>query len=150
MGVALQDKKIYISCHFRYSLTSLCFVPRRVEECHIYHHPNNLTEDSPCYEMEQVMRKAERNLFIKYGDLHYKSKAVDALMKQKHRMLWERRNGPVGGGDYSDWVNKERRSNMVTNRFLAGYSKQFGHKKENEDYIKAKKERDGQEAGEEQ
>jgi len=32
------------------------------------------------------------------GDLGAFGKSYDALMKQKHRMVWERRYGPVGTG----------------------------------------------------
>ena len=32
------------------------------------------------------------------GDLPAKATAKNCLMKQKHRMIWERRHGPVGTG----------------------------------------------------
>lgn len=32
------------------------------------------------------------------GDLGGHQFVVEALMKQKHRMVWERRHGPVGSG----------------------------------------------------
>lgn len=32
------------------------------------------------------------------GDLGIKCTAIQAFMKQKHRMIWERRHGPVGTG----------------------------------------------------
>lgn len=32
------------------------------------------------------------------GDLGVYGTVVDAFMKQKHRMIWERRHGPVGTG----------------------------------------------------
>ena len=32
------------------------------------------------------------------GDLGAKGTVRDAYMKQKHRMIWERRHGPVGSG----------------------------------------------------
>ncbi|XP_064635532.1 NADH dehydrogenase [ubiquinone] 1 beta subcomplex subunit 10-like [Lineus longissimus] len=38
------------------------------------------------------------NYFIKYGDIGVSSNVSDAYMKQKHRMVWERRHGPVGSG----------------------------------------------------
>ena len=37
--------------------------------------------------------KAQRNYYIKYGDMPWWATARDCLMKQKHRMVWERRNG---------------------------------------------------------
>ncbi len=32
------------------------------------------------------------------GDMGAALNAKDAYMKQKHRMIWERRHGPVGSG----------------------------------------------------
>jgi len=32
------------------------------------------------------------------GDLGFKGTSIDCYMKQKHRMIWERRHGPVGSG----------------------------------------------------
>jgi len=43
--------------------------------------------------------RAAENYFIKYGEISYiTGRAEHALMKQKHRMMWERRHGPVGTG----------------------------------------------------
>ena len=32
-------------------------------------------------------------MYIKYGDMPWWAGSKDALMKQKHRMVWERRHG---------------------------------------------------------
>jgi len=32
------------------------------------------------------------------GDLGHQGDAITAYMKQKHRLIWERRHGPVGSG----------------------------------------------------
>jgi len=32
------------------------------------------------------------------GDMGHRADAVSAYMKQKHRLIWERRHGPVGSG----------------------------------------------------
>lgn len=37
-------------------------------------------------------------MFISDGDLGYYHNVQSAYMKQKHRMIWERRHGPVGCG----------------------------------------------------
>ena len=37
--------------------------------------------------------KAQQNFYIKYGDLKWHATARDVFMKQKHRMVWERRYG---------------------------------------------------------
>lgn len=39
------------------------------------------------------------------GDLHYNCNVIHAFMKQKHRMVWERRHGPVGSGMKSEAVS---------------------------------------------
>ena len=36
--------------------------------------------------------------FYSDGDLGAKANVLEAYMKQKHRMLWERRHGEVGTG----------------------------------------------------
>jgi len=32
------------------------------------------------------------------GDMGHRADALSCYMKQKHRMIWERRHGPVGSG----------------------------------------------------
>ncbi|XP_043216069.1 NADH dehydrogenase [ubiquinone] 1 beta subcomplex subunit 10-like [Amphibalanus amphitrite] len=56
--------------------------------------------DAPvkCVELQKISEDAETNFFIKYGDLSAYANVKDCYMKQKHRMLWERRHGPVGTG----------------------------------------------------
>ena len=39
--------------------------------------------------------KAAASLYVKYGDLRLPARAEDVLMKQKHRLIWERRHGPI-------------------------------------------------------
>ncbi|CAG2217455.1 NADH dehydrogenase [ubiquinone] 1 beta subcomplex subunit 10-like [Mytilus edulis] len=53
-------------------------------------------EDAPvkCASIAAVSEEAATNWFIKYGDLGYNSTVVEAYMKQKHRMIWERRKSP--------------------------------------------------------
>lgn len=41
------------------------------------------------------MEENELNFFIKYGELGSEADVRDAYMKQKHRMIWERRNPEV-------------------------------------------------------
>ena len=71
---------------------------RRVEDCTIYEGPNSgdLEDNNPCYQMVQDWERASRNFYIKYGDLKHLARAEDVFMKQKHRMIWERRHGEVG------------------------------------------------------
>jgi len=37
-------------------------------------------------------------LLVADGDMGYRGDALKCYMKQKHRMIWERRHGPVGSG----------------------------------------------------
>ena len=37
-------------------------------------------------------------LHVVDGDLGHKGDVIQCYMKQKHRMIWERRHGPVGSG----------------------------------------------------
>jgi len=38
------------------------------------------------------------SLHVTDGDLGHRGDALQCYMKQKHRMIWERRHGPVGSG----------------------------------------------------
>ncbi|CAH8568718.1 unnamed protein product [Schistosoma mattheei] len=49
-----------------------------------------------CGPMFTEYEDAAVNYYIKYGELHWSTSVVDAFMKQKHRLLWEKRYGPVG------------------------------------------------------
>lgn len=45
--------------------------------------------------MIEDAEEADLNFFIKYGELGAESDVRDAYMKQKHRMVWERRNPEI-------------------------------------------------------
>ncbi|XP_050346401.1 NADH dehydrogenase [ubiquinone] 1 beta subcomplex subunit 10 [Nymphalis io] len=64
----------------------------RYEDCMMYETPEHLTVCKPLWERYKA---AEEAWFIKYGDLGAYADARKAYMKQKHRMIWERRNGPL-------------------------------------------------------
>ena len=52
-----------------------------------------------CKPIYDAYQNAAENYFIKYGEIsHYYGRAEDALAKQKHRIMWERRHGPIGTG----------------------------------------------------
>ncbi|XP_076028785.1 NADH dehydrogenase (ubiquinone) PDSW subunit [Oratosquilla oratoria] len=68
---------------------------QRMEDCVMYEGPD---AGRKCVKLREDYEKAAENWFIKYGDLGAHGNVVDAFMKQKHRMLWERRHGPVGSG----------------------------------------------------
>uniref|UniRef100_A0A481SWN5 NADH dehydrogenase [ubiquinone] 1 beta subcomplex subunit 10 n=1 Tax=Eurycantha calcarata TaxID=93610 RepID=A0A481SWN5_9NEOP len=68
---------------------------QRFEDCVMYETPDHKRKCQPLYEQYNA---ATEDWFIKYGDLGYYGTVVTAYMKQKHRMVWERRHGPVGTG----------------------------------------------------
>merc|ERR1712080_585409 len=52
-----------------------------------------------CKPLFDTYNNAAKNYFIKYGELGVLNCAAErALMKQKHRLMWERRHGEVGTG----------------------------------------------------
>ncbi|XP_066981608.1 NADH dehydrogenase [ubiquinone] 1 beta subcomplex subunit 10 [Macrobrachium rosenbergii] len=75
---------------------------KRMEDCTFYEAPNHREKCAP---MLEAYEKAAENWFIKYGDLGAYGDVKDAYMKQKHRMVWERRHGPVGSGMKGDNVH---------------------------------------------
>merc|ERR1719430_1663802 len=83
----------------------------RVEDCAFYEkgsgianwgqvNPIDLSEGSkhPCKGILDTYERAAENYFIKYGEMAHYARVEDAFMKQKHRLMWERRHGPVGTG----------------------------------------------------
>ncbi|XP_013169085.1 PREDICTED: NADH dehydrogenase [ubiquinone] 1 beta subcomplex subunit 10 [Papilio xuthus] len=70
----------------------LSILRMRYEDCMMYEQPDHLTVCKPFWER---YKNAEEAWFIKYGDLGAYADARKAFMKQKHRMVWERRNGPL-------------------------------------------------------
>uniref|UniRef100_A0A1B0B7Q3 NADH dehydrogenase [ubiquinone] 1 beta subcomplex subunit 10 n=1 Tax=Glossina palpalis gambiensis TaxID=67801 RepID=A0A1B0B7Q3_9MUSC len=70
---------------------------QRFEDCTMYEAPDHLEK---CKETLEQYEKAAENWFIKCknGDLGGYANAKSAYMKQKHRLIWERRYGPVGTG----------------------------------------------------
>ena len=73
----------------------LAILRQRRLECEWYYQG-----DKPkyCTTAKDDYEQAETNWFSKYGDLGAGGTVLDAYMKQKHRMIWERRHGPVGTG----------------------------------------------------
>ncbi|XP_061399652.1 NADH dehydrogenase [ubiquinone] 1 beta subcomplex subunit 10 [Musca vetustissima] len=68
---------------------------QRFEDCTLYEAPDHIEKCKPVLEQYE---KAAENWFIKYGDLGAYTNAKAAYMKQKHRLIWERRHGPIGSG----------------------------------------------------
>ncbi|XP_053636602.1 NADH dehydrogenase [ubiquinone] 1 beta subcomplex subunit 10 [Cherax quadricarinatus] len=68
---------------------------QRQEDCVLFEGHDHVRK---CAKLREEYEKAAENWFIKYGDLGAYGNVRDAYMKQKHRMIWERRHGPVGSG----------------------------------------------------
>jgi len=71
----------------------------RMDDCVREEFPDHLPR---CMQLKDDYEQAAANWFAKYGDLGAQHKVQWAFMKQKHRMLWERRHGPVGCGMKTD------------------------------------------------
>lgn len=65
---------------------------RRIE-CITFYGPDS---DERCKKVAEEYEEAAGNWFMKYGDIGVAGTVKDAYMKQKHRLIWERRHGPVG------------------------------------------------------
>ncbi|KAA0183949.1 hypothetical protein HAZT_HAZT002533 [Hyalella azteca] len=80
----------------------LAILRRRQEDCAIFEGPDRIKRCAP---IREEYEKAAADWFTKYGDLGYYKNAQSCYMKQKHRMIWERRHGPVGSGmrPRSEW-----------------------------------------------
>lgn len=59
--------------------------------------------------------EAKKNYYIKYGDMPWNTRVEHAFMKQKHRMVWERRYGKIG----KDHKEKESDKTIQDTRILA-------------------------------
>jgi len=69
---------------------------QRMLECQFYH--GNVDAPENCAKVVADYEDTATNYFIKYGDTGPQVDCREIYMKQKHRMLWERRHGPVGTG----------------------------------------------------
>uniref|UniRef100_A0A914QHJ8 NADH dehydrogenase [ubiquinone] 1 beta subcomplex subunit 10 n=1 Tax=Panagrolaimus davidi TaxID=227884 RepID=A0A914QHJ8_9BILA len=63
----------------------------RSERCVQYHQLNLFK----CAEAVEDMEEAELGYFIKYGEMNSETDVRDVYMKQKHRMIWERRHPEI-------------------------------------------------------
>ena len=61
-----------------------------------------------CKPIYDAYQNSAQNYFIKYGEVsNFYGRAEDVLAKQKHRIMWERRHGPVGSGMKSETAETE-------------------------------------------
>ncbi|XP_065171220.1 NADH dehydrogenase [ubiquinone] 1 beta subcomplex subunit 10-like [Atheta coriaria] len=68
---------------------------QRFENCVMYETPQHLER---CDHLLKEYEEASTNWFTKYGDLGGYHNVTKCYMKQKHRLLWERKYGEVGTG----------------------------------------------------
>ncbi|KAK5640694.1 hypothetical protein RI129_009241 [Pyrocoelia pectoralis] len=73
----------------------LSILRQRFEDCVLYETPDHMEK---CKHLLQQYEEGSTDWFTKYGDLGAYHDVKVAYMKQKHRMVWERRHGPVGSG----------------------------------------------------
>lgn len=71
---------------------------QRAENCVQYHGGQGVNALRECQPLWDTYGEAAGNYFCKYGDLGYDPSSKDVYMKQKHRLIWERRYGKVGSG----------------------------------------------------
>ncbi|KAH9489717.1 hypothetical protein Btru_037628 [Bulinus truncatus] len=62
---------------------------QRKIECLVWEGPDSKYK---CSQIEKEYEDAATNWFIKYGDMRTYKSSLEAYMKQKHRLIWERRN----------------------------------------------------------
>lgn len=60
----------------------------QVDNCLAYYHQDYRR----CTDAQDLYEENELNFFTKYGELALFTDVVDAYMKQKHRLIWERRH----------------------------------------------------------
>ncbi|CAB0034044.1 unnamed protein product [Trichogramma brassicae] len=74
----------------------LSILRQRYEHCN--HEDINQRGEAKCEAIYEYYKDAAAAWFSKYGDLGPNADVKNAFMKQKHRMIWERRHGPIGSG----------------------------------------------------
>merc|ERR1712179_161873 len=72
---------------------------QRQEDCIMW---NGHDFKTKCADILEDYQQGAENWFAKYGDLGAYGNVTDAFMKQKHRMIWERRHGKIGSGMKAD------------------------------------------------
>nr|CAG4637537.1 EOG090X0LTN [Ceriodaphnia reticulata] len=76
-------------------------VRQRYKECIVFEQPDHIRK---CQKLKEDFNKVSENYCMKYSDIGAYNDVKEAYMKQKHRMLWERRHGKVGTGMKNDGV----------------------------------------------
>lgn len=72
---------------------------QRFEDCVLYEAPDHLRK---CKSILDAYKEAETNWFIKYGDIGGYHDVVKVFMKEKHRLVWERRKNSTDSAESKD------------------------------------------------
>ncbi|KAK3089954.1 hypothetical protein FSP39_007958 [Pinctada imbricata] len=84
----LYEANVQFNRQLRVDREIVTILTKRLEDCG-YHHPNNA--EVFCGKELNDLLAAKENFFIKYAELGMRPDVRQAYMKQKHRMIWERR-----------------------------------------------------------
>uniref|UniRef100_A0A0K0DA51 NADH dehydrogenase [ubiquinone] 1 beta subcomplex subunit 10 n=1 Tax=Angiostrongylus cantonensis TaxID=6313 RepID=A0A0K0DA51_ANGCA len=93
----VNDKACFFEANEQYRLDKMVdgfilqILRQRADRCMLYHEPDL----SPCAKVIEDLEESELNFFIKYGELGGEADVRDAYMKQKHRLIWERRHPEI-------------------------------------------------------
>ena len=107
------DQACYYEANEQYRLDKLVdyyilqILSQRVERCSIF----NSMALYKCADIIEDFEQAELNNFIKYGELGSEADVRSAYMKQKHRLIWERRHPEIMAErerSYQEYLEKKR------------------------------------------
>jgi len=82
----------------------LLILRNRMDDCVREEYPDHIPR---CLQLKEEYEVAAGNWYAKYGEMGFCGTVIDAYTKQKHRLLWERRHGPIGSGMRTDPYDAE-------------------------------------------
>ncbi|KAK3796468.1 hypothetical protein RRG08_009245 [Elysia crispata] len=68
------------------------FLRQRMIECITWEGPDS---NYKCRKLQEDYETTATNWFIKYGDIRTHKGSIEAYMKQKHRLIWERQHPDI-------------------------------------------------------
>ncbi|VDO96730.1 unnamed protein product [Soboliphyme baturini] len=94
---SVNDKVCYHEAQWQFRLDKLVdayildILRFRLQNCRDF----NKSDFTKCVKCLDDFEEADLNYYIKYGEMGYQGDALMAYMKQKHRMVWERRHPEI-------------------------------------------------------
>ncbi|CDW60217.1 NDUFB10 domain containing protein [Trichuris trichiura] len=91
------DRVCYEEAQWQYHMDKMVdgfildILRNRMRNCRVYYG----NEDYKCAKCFDEFEEAELNYYIKYGEIGARGDVLTAYMKQKHRMVWERRHPEI-------------------------------------------------------